>query len=67
MAAHPTYFSVSHLGSAHSLAIHDTHVTFVAGAAGDAPSSAGIAVTLDGRRVESRIQVGGDVELHKPG
>lgn len=50
-----TYFAVSHVGGATQLQVHDTHVSFVAG--GDAGSRCGIAVTLDGKRVESTVEV----------
>lgn len=49
-----SYFSVSHVGGATALAVHDTYVSFVAGESG---SRCGVAVVLDGRRVESVVQV----------
>ena len=49
------YFAVSAVGDATNLVVHDTDVSFTLG--GEAGSRAGIAVTLDGRRVESTVEV----------
>lgn len=49
------YFALSGLGSARELAIHDFDVTFKAG--NQPGERAGIAVTLNGGRVESTVQV----------
>jgi hypothetical protein len=48
------YFGVTQVGGATQLAVHDDHVSFVAGGAG---ARAGVAVMLDGRRVESTVVV----------
>ena len=51
------YFSVQAVGSARDIAVHDAHVTFVAGDASG--SRAGIAVVLAGTRAESIVAVVG--------
>ena len=48
-----SYFSVGALGSAHDLEVHDTYVSFIAGASGNA----GIRVMLNGHRFESGVVV----------
>ena len=54
------FFTVARLGNARDLVVHDTYVSFRAGAPpdGEASTSAGVVVTLDGRRVESTVSVG---------
>lgn len=47
------FFTVARLGSARELVVHDTYVSFVPIEVG----VAGVAVTLDGQRVESRVSV----------
>lgn len=49
-------FTVTHLGRATKLEVHDDYVSFVAASAGDG-RKAGIAVSLDGRRVESIVNI----------
>ena len=49
------YFAVTHVGGAKDLAVHDADVSFVVG--GEVGSKAGIAVTLNGRRVEGTVEV----------
>ena len=53
--ASSSYFSVAHTGSAGELKVQDTFVAFSPNAAG----RAGVAVTLDGVRSESEVQVSG--------
>ena len=48
-------FTVSFLGRAASGAVHDDHVSFVV--ASGRGHTAGIAVSLDGRRVESIVEI----------
>ena len=48
------YFGVTAMGRADELAVHDTHVSFIARAAG----RAGIVVILDGARTSSDVEVG---------
>ena len=48
-------FTVSFLGRATNLAVHDEHVSFVVAAG--LGHTAGIAVSLDGRRVESTVEI----------
>ena len=50
------YFSVSRIGAARDVTVHDADVSFVVGA-GTGDARAGIAVTLDGRRSEATIEV----------
>ena len=52
------YFTVTHVGGASKLAVHDTEVSFVvAQPVGGKAGRAGVAVTLDGTRVESTVAV----------
>jgi hypothetical protein len=48
------YFAVMQLGSAADVVVHDTYVSFVAGAVG---TSAGVRVSFKGMQVESTVQV----------
>lgn len=54
-AAPESYFSVSSVGCATNLAVHDTYVSFVASPSGTS-STCGVAVTLDGKRKESTVR-----------
>ena len=49
------YFAVSAIGGASQLAVHDTYVSFVAGMQA---GRAGVAITLNGARVERTVQIG---------
>ena len=53
------FFTVARIGCARDLVVHDTFVAFVAGVPGNecVGNRAGVAVTLDGQRVESTIAV----------
>jgi hypothetical protein len=53
------FFTVTRIGCARDLVVHDTFVAFVAGIPGNecVGNRAGVAVTLDGQRVESTIAV----------
>ena len=55
MAVSAKFFSVSAIGSASQLAVHDEYVSFVAG--DQVGSRAGIVVTLAGKPVESSVQI----------
>ena len=50
-----SYFAVARVGGATDLKVHDAHVSFVVG--GEVGARCGIAVTLDGTRVESTVEV----------
>jgi hypothetical protein len=53
------FFTVTRIGCARDLVVHDTFVAFVAGIPGNecVGNRAGVAVTLDGKPVESTIAV----------
>lgn len=53
------YFAVARVGAASDVRVLDDHVAFVVDAAAPAGAHAGVAVTLDGVRVESSVEVVG--------